>query len=151
MFRILFQKDLMRNGQNLINFLDGWSGSRSSSWSWHSPSWHTSHVWHACTSCTLVQLGDDRVANGLNLLLLLLELLDLGQLVGIKPLDGIITLVGDLLLVVLGDLVSHLLILDGGLHVEAVALQTILGRDSVLPLVVFLLELLSIIDHAFNF
>merc|ERR1719434_320753 len=134
------------------SFCFSWNSSwSSSSCTWHSPSWHTSHVWHTCTSCTLVQLGDDWVADGLNLLLLLLELLDLSQLVGIKPLDGIITLVGDLLLVVLGDFVSHLLILDGGLHVEAVALQTVLGRDSVLLLVIFLLELLSIIDHAFNF
>merc|ERR1712033_22802 len=100
---------------------------------------------------TLVQLGNDRVTHGLNLLLLLLELLNLGELVGIKPLDGVIALVGDLLLVVLGDLVGHLLVLDGGLHVEAVALQSVLGCDSVLLLVVFLLELFSVIDHALNF
>merc|ERR1712033_98647 len=100
---------------------------------------------------TLVQLGNDRVTHGLNLLLLLLELLDLGELVGIEPLDGVIALVSDLLLVVLGDLISHLLVLDGGLHVEAVALQSVLGCDSVLLLVVFLLELFSVIDHALNF
>merc|ERR1712018_71880 len=117
---------------NLVDLLDGWSGSRSTSWSgasctWHTTSWHTSHVGHSCSSCTLVQLGDDRVTHGLNLLLLLLELLDLGELVGIEPLDGVIALVRDLLLVVLGNLVGHLLVLDGGLHVEAVALQSVLG------------------------
>merc|ERR1712033_116616 len=100
---------------------------------------------------TLVQLGNDRVTHGLNLLLLLLELLDLGELVGIEPLDGVIALVRDLLLVVLGDLISHLLVLDGGLHVKVVALQSVLGCDSVLLLVVFLLELFSVIDHALNF
>ena len=33
------------------------------------------------------------------------------------------------------------------LHVEAVALQTILGRDPLLLLVILSLELLSVVDH----
>merc|ERR1712079_778865 len=114
---------------------------------------HSSHVGHATTGSSasrLVQLGDDRVADGLHLLLLLLELLHLGQLVGVQPLDGVITLVGDQLLIVSGDLVSHLLVINGGLHVEAVALQTILGGDPVLLLGVLVLELLGVIHHALD-
>merc|ERR1711913_196594 len=137
---------------HLVNLLDGGAGpgtSRGSSTS----TGHTSHVRHATTGSSsgrLVQLGDDGVADGLNLFLLLLELLNLGQLVGVQPLDGVITLVGDQLLIVSGDLVSHLLVINGGLHVEAVALQTILGGDPVLLLGVLVLELLSVIHHALD-
>merc|ERR1712213_289647 len=52
-----------------------------------------------------------------------------GKLVGVQPLDGLVALVVDGLAVVIRDLVLHLLILDGGLHVEAVALQAILGGN----------------------
>merc|ERR1719452_327630 len=56
-----------------------------------------------------------------------------------------------MLLVVSGDLVSHLLIIDGGLHVEAVRLQAVLSRDPVLLLVVVILELFSIVNHPLDF
>merc|ERR1712186_18615 len=137
---------------HLVNLLDGGAGpgaSRSSSTS----TGHTTHVRHATTGSSsgrLVQLGDDGVADGLNLLLLLPELLNLGQLVSVQPLDGVITLVGDQLLVISGDLVSHLLVVNGGLHVEAVALQTVLGGDPVLLLGVLVLELLGVIHHALD-
>merc|ERR1719322_1137141 len=142
---------------DLVDLLDGGSGSRSSrgstssSCSWHT-SGHSSHVRHPTRSPSsrLVQLGDDGVADSLNLLLLLRELLNLGQLVGVKPLDGLIALVADQLLIVSGDLVGHLLIVNGGLHVEAVTLQAILGRDPVLLLVVLVLELLSVVDHTLD-
>merc|ERR1712083_444386 len=143
------------DGLHLVHLLDGWAGpgtSRGSSTSTgHSTAGHSSHVRHASTWSSpgrLVELGDDGVADGLHLLLLLLELLDLSQLVGVQPLDGVVALVSDQLLVVSGDLVSHLLIIDGGLHVEAVALKTVLGGDPVLLLVVLVLELLGVVDHA---
>merc|ERR1712045_1035662 len=138
---------------HLVHLLDGWAGpgtSRGRSTSTgHTTARHSSHVGHATTGSSsgrLVELGDDGVAHGLHLLLLLLELLDLGQLVGVQPLDGVITLVGDQLLVVSGDLVGHLLIINGSLHVEAVALQAVLGGDSVLLLGVLVLELLGVVD-----
>merc|ERR1711931_467975 len=136
----------------LIDLLDGWSGSRSSTWRSSTSSWHTSrhssHVRHASgSSSRLIKLGDNWVADTLDLLLLVLELLELGELVGVEPLDGLVTLLGDLFLVVLGDLVGDLLVLDGSLHVEAVAFKTVLGRNSVLLLVVLVLELLGVVDH----
>merc|ERR1712197_332596 len=139
----------------LIDLLDGWSGSRTSAWRSSSSSWHTSrhstHVRHAsCPTSRLIKLGDNWIANSLNLLLLLLELFHLGELVGIEPLDGLVALLGDLLLVILGDLVGDLLVLDGGLHVEAVAFKTIFGRDSVFLLVIFVLELFGIIYHSLD-
>merc|ERR1711990_345456 len=144
-------------GLHLVHLLDGWAGpgtsGGSSTSTGHSTTRHSSHVRHTATWSSpgrLVELGDDGVAHGLHLLLLLLELLDLGQLVGVQPLDGVIALVGDQLLVVSGDLVGHLLIINGGLHVEAIALQAILGRDTVLLLVVLVLELLGVVHHALN-
>merc|ERR1712242_474865 len=127
---------------HLVHLLDGWAGARSSGGSsastGHSTARHSSHVRHTAgpgsSSGRGVQLGDDGVADGLHLLLLLLELLNLGQLVSVQPLDGLIALVG------------HLLIVNGGLHVEAVALQTVLGGDPVLLLVVLVLELLGVVD-----
>merc|ERR1719154_680463 len=138
----------------LIDLFNGWSSATSAAWastsSWHATG-HTAHVRHSTGSTSaLVQLRDDGVAHALNLLLLVIELFDLGQLVGIKPLDGFVTLVSDLLHVIFRDLILHLLIIKSGLHVEAVALKTILGRDPLLLLLIISFELLGIIHHALN-
>ena len=55
-------------------------------------------------------------ADAVDLLLIVGELLDLGELVSVQPLDGPGALVSDRLLVV-GNLVFHLLVIDGGLPV----------------------------------
>merc|ERR1719285_412561 len=94
-----------------------------------------------------IQLGDDWVAHPFHLLLLLVELLHLSELIGVQPLDGLVALVRDGLLVILAYLVLDLLVVQGGLHVEAVALQPVLGRDPLLLLVILSLELLSVVDH----
>merc|ERR1711936_249073 len=165
LFEIIFKCGQMLNFKmntiealHLVHLLDGWAGAGTSGGSsastGHSTARHSSHVRHTAgpgsSSGRLVQLGDDGVADGLHLLLLLGELLNLGQLVGVQPLDGVITLVSDQFLVVSGDLVSHLLIINGSLHVEAVALQAVLGGDPVLLLIVLVLELLGVIDHALD-
>merc|ERR1719228_199506 len=105
---------------------------------------------HTPSTSSLVQLCDDGVAHTFHLFLLIAELFNLSKLVSIQPLDCFITLVIDLLSVILRDLVLQLLILDGCLHVEAVALQTILGRNSVLLLLIISLELFSIGHHTLN-
>merc|ERR1719193_1389571 len=145
----------------LIDLLDGrpssagTSASTSSSSSWHT-STHTSHVrhstWHTAwhSSCILVQLRDDGVADTLDLFLLILEFINLGKLVGIEPLDGFVTLISDGLHVILGYLVLNLLIIESSFHVEAVAFKLVLGRDPVLLLVILSLELLCIIHHPLN-
>merc|ERR1712212_788879 len=143
----------------LVDLLDGRPSSAgtstSSTSSWHTSS-HTSHVrhstWHTTwhSSCILVQLRDDGVADTLNLFLLVLEFINLGKLVGIEPLDGFVTLVGDGLHVILGYLVLDLLIIESSLHVEAVAFKLVLSRDPVLLLVILSLELLGIIHHPLN-
>merc|ERR1712105_36069 len=100
-----------RNMNRLVHFLNGWSrattrgrGSSSSRTSRH-PTRHTSRhtSWHSTTrcstSCSAVEVLDDWVANGLNLLLLVLILVLLRHLVGVQPLDALVALVLDLLLV----------------------------------------------------
>merc|ERR1719244_304414 len=91
------------------------------------------------------------VTNSLHFLLFLSEFLYFGQLVGIQPFDSFITLVVDGLHVVSRDLVLNFLVLNCSLHVKAVRLQTILGRNSFLLLLVISLELLGIIYHPLNF
>merc|ERR1712212_464233 len=143
----------------LVDLLDGRPSSAgtstSSTSSWHTSS-HASHVrhstWHTAwhSSCILVQLRDDGVADPLNLFLLVLEFINLGKLVGIEPLDGFVTLISDGLHVILGYLVLNLLIIKSSFHVEAVAFELVLSRDPVLLLVILCLELLGIIHHPFN-
>merc|ERR1712173_177289 len=77
---------------------------------WH-PSWHTI-TRHATTRCStlLVKLGDDGAADGLHLLLLVLELVHLGQLVAVQPFHSILTFAADRFLLILRDLILQLLI-----------------------------------------
>jgi len=112
--------------------------------------WHT--AWHTAggATSTLVHLGDDWGADLLEFLLLVFELVLLGSLVGIEPLDGLAALVGDGLDLFLGDLVLDLVVLDGLLHLESVGLELVLGLDLVLLGLVFRLELLGVVDHLFN-
>merc|ERR1719189_3158561 len=144
---------LMESGR-LVHLLNGRSSTASSSSSTSTRcATHASHVrhtsWHSPWGATSVsvKLGDDWVAHPFHLLLLLVELLHLGELVGVQPLDGLVALVGDRLLVVLADLVLNLFVVQGGLHVEAVALQPVLGGDPFLLLVILSLELLSVVHH----
>ena len=67
----------------------------------------------------LVHLRDDRAADGLDVLQLVLVLVSLSRLVGVEPADGLLALLFDLLAVGLVDLALDVVVLDGGLHVEA--------------------------------
>merc|ERR1719422_2267268 len=138
----------------LVDFLDSWSrattGRRGSS----RPTWHTTSrhaaTWHTTwgsTSCSLVEVLNDGVADLLDLLLLLLVLLLLRQLVRVQPLDALVALVLNLLLVRVGDGRLHLLLVHGGLHVEAVGLESVLGADPLALLLVLRLVLLRLVHH----
>merc|ERR1719462_691291 len=81
------------------------------------------------------------LASSPEILLLCRVLVHLGQLVRIQPLDGVVALVIDCLGFVSRDFVLHLLVFNGLLHVEAIAFQAILGRDSLFLLLVFSSEL----------
>ncbi|TRY90573.1 hypothetical protein DNTS_018355, partial [Danionella cerebrum] len=57
----------------------------------------------------------------------------------------------DLLLVLITDLALQLLILNSGLHVKCIGLQTILRRHLVTLYIIFSLVLLSFLHHTLNF
>ena len=69
------------------------------------------------------------------------------HLVLVEPLDDLVALVDNGLLVVVADLVLELLVLDGALHVEGVALQAVLGGDAVALLLILRLVLVGVTHH----
>merc|ERR1719391_738448 len=73
-------------------------------------SWHTTP---RCSALLLVELGDDWVADGLNLLLLVLELLHLCQLVAVQPVEGLVARARDCRPFCLRDLVFQFLLVKG--------------------------------------
>merc|ERR1712079_542183 len=105
--------------ESLIDLLDGGSGAGTASGSGTSGTRSSGHAarhssWHTTGSTAggLVQLGDDGVAHSLDLLLLVGVLVHFGSLVGIQPLDGLVTLVVNSLPVIIRDLVLQLLVLQ---------------------------------------
>ena len=108
----------------LIDLLNGWPASGSTTGR-VTTSGGATHVGHATghtagTASALVHLGDDRGAYLLELLLLMGELVLLGRLVAVQPLDRLVTGLDDLLALLVADLVLDLVVLDGLLHLEGV-------------------------------
>jgi hypothetical protein len=107
---------------------------------------HTGHTTGSATSL-LVDSHHDGVVLLLDFLLLGLELIS-GCLFGVV--DELKALVGkslNKLDVFLGELTAELLVHKGGLHLEAVRFETVLGLNSLLDLLVLVLELLSLLHH----
>ncbi|CAG5074352.1 Similar to NAD-specific glutamate dehydrogenase (Achlya klebsiana) [Cotesia congregata] len=135
----------------LINFFNGWSSSSSSSSSrWCSGTRHTTRHTIRHTASSLVQLGDNWIADSFNLLLLLLKFFLLSQLISIKPLDDLIAFVQDNLFIFITDLAFDFVVFNGALHIEAVSLETIFGSNSLLLFLILKFVLFSFIDHPFN-
>merc|ERR1712223_675235 len=101
-------------------------------------------------SCILVKGCNDRVAYFLHVLLLVLVLLLAGQLVLPDPLEGLVTLVQDGLLLVADLGLVQLRVLHPRLEVEAVSLETQLSFQALRLLLVVFLELLSVFHHLLN-
>merc|ERR1719394_2441894 len=101
-------------------------------------------------SCILVKGCNDRVAYFLHVLLLVLVLLLAGQLVLPDPLESLVTLVQDGLLLVADLGLVQLRVLHPRLEVEAVSLETQLSFQALRLLLVVFLELLSVFHHLLN-
>merc|ERR1712164_210770 len=101
-------------------------------------------------TASLVHLGDDRVAHGLEVLLHALELVLLGVLGGLEPLHDLVDLVVDSLGLVLGHSALELVLASGVLHLVAVALEAVLGVDALLGSLVLISVLLGLTHHAVN-
>ena len=75
---------------NLVDFLDGGAGTAgtgSASGSGHATGHSSGHAARSAAG-RLIQLGNDRVADALDLLELVLVLVLFGRLVAIEPLDA---------------------------------------------------------------
>merc|ERR1712187_1070607 len=92
--------------------------------SWHASLGHTA----AATSC-LVHLHHDRVHDALELLLLGFELVLLGQLVLVEPVQCLLHGLFDLLLVSTLEFILELFFVQSIPHCEAVVLQAVLGLN----------------------
>merc|ERR1719152_669529 len=99
---------------------------------------------------TLVHLLKNRVDLLFNLFALALELLLLGILVRLEPLDGLVYDTLDGGLVFRRNLSLHLLVVNSIANVVDIVLESVLGLNLDLHLLVLCLELLSFADHAVN-
>lgn len=155
-----YAPDLRRLALDLVDLLDGGSGSSTGTWggsgtgeststSWESAStsWESSWGSSGGTSSRLVELGHDGVHDLLELGGLVVELLLGGGLVGIEPLDGLVDGLVDGGLVLSAQLVLEVVLLGGVAHGVGVVLELVLGLDAVLGLLVLLLVVLSLLDH----
>merc|ERR1719184_500564 len=146
---ILFRKEI----HILIDLLNGRASSRataSTSTSGHTTSRHTSRhsTWH--TLASLIQLGNDGIADSFHFFLLVSEFVLFGQLIAVQPTKSIITFTDDTLPFILRNLVLQLLVIKSRLHVETIRFKPVLRRNAFLLLFIFGFKLFSIIDHLFN-
>ncbi|EYU41711.1 hypothetical protein MIMGU_mgv1a019254mg, partial [Erythranthe guttata] len=86
---------------------------------------------------TSIHLSNNRVANTLKLLHLVIKLVCLSQLVPVEPLNGLLNSLLNLLPVITIQLRSNLFILDSVPHVVGVVLKSILRLNLLLVLFVF--------------
>uniref|UniRef100_A0A6N2NCI3 Uncharacterized protein n=1 Tax=Salix viminalis TaxID=40686 RepID=A0A6N2NCI3_SALVM len=110
---------------DLVNLLNLRTCTAATSW--------RSIIIHAPThvsSCTLIHLGNDWIADALKLLHLVLKLISLGKLVAVQPLDSIVNGILNLLLVIRSELGADLLILYSVPHVILHLLIAFTTQDS---------------------
>ncbi|GJN31061.1 hypothetical protein PR202_gb19415 [Eleusine coracana subsp. coracana] len=130
----------------LVHLLNLGPGTAATAAVGRTTAWHV--LVHARgTRAALVHLGDDGVADSLELLHLVLELLRLGELVPVEPLDCVLDAVLDPLLVLGGQLGRDLFVLDGVAHVVCVVLQRVARLHLALHLLVLGLVLLGLLHH----
>merc|ERR1712113_1261682 len=112
------------------------------------PTTRHASLWHATTSGSLVDLHHDWVHHSFQLLLLPLELLLLGQLILVQPVEGLLDCSFDLLFVPILELLLELLLLQSVAHGETIILQAILRLNLGPVGLVLFTELLSFRHHA---
>merc|ERR1719198_2319102 len=134
-------------GPRLVDLLDVGPAAAAAA-AGHATRHAAGHPAHPAVAAALgVHGGHDRRADALHLLALVLKLLLLGHLVALQPLERVFDGVGRLLLVVLGDLVLDLVVVERVLHGVAVVLQAVLGLHLLLEVGVLLGVLLRVGGH----
>mmetsp|Transcript_42979 Transcript_42979/g.124244 ORF Transcript_42979/g.124244 Transcript_42979/m.124244 type:complete len:284 (+) Transcript_42979:50-901(+) len=136
-----------------IDLLDGratcaaWCGSACAS---KSATWHTPLRHATAAAGRLVHFHHDGVHNAFELLLLGLEFVLLCQLVLVQPVKRILNSLLNFFLVVALKLLPELLLIEGVAHGETIILQTILGFNLLLIVLILRAELLRFLDHSVN-
>merc|ERR1740123_1215186 len=95
---------------------------------------------------SLVGLGDDRLPEVLEVLLLGLELVELGVGVAVNPVDGLGDGLVDLLLILVADDGLELLVVEHVAQAVGEVLELVLGLHLLGDLLVLLLEALSLLN-----
>jgi len=105
----------------------------------------------ALSSLGLVDGSDDWITNTLYILKLLVIVLSAGFVVSIEPVLSFGEGISNTVLIILINFVSKLiLIFDGVTHSVDVILESVLGVNSLLDLLVSLSELLCLLNHSLN-
>merc|ERR1719230_1901816 len=108
----------------------------------------------AATTAAAVVLRDDGCADALDLFVFLFDLLGVSLGVRVKPRLAILERILDLLLLVRVELLAKAFVvaraLDGRPHGMQVSVEGVLGIDALLHLLVFVGELLGLLDHLFD-
>ena len=100
----------------------------------------------------LVDLGNDWIANALQILHLGLIVFFVGIIVGVEPVFCFGEGLSNCVLVLLFQLVGQLiLVLDSVAHLEDVVLESVLSVNLLLDKFIFLGELLGVKDHLLDF
>lgn len=140
--------------RRLVDLLDGRtvivasSATRGTAGEATSTSGHTTG--HATLATSTVELHHDGVGNSLKLLLLRLVLILSGLLAVVEPLDGLVDLGLELLLVASLELLIDLGVGEGVAERVGVGLKSVLGGDAGSLSFVFLLVFLGLSKHTFD-
>merc|ERR1712137_1392541 len=127
-----------RAGVHSVDLLDCWATCTATTWHATTPR-HTT-LRHATTTCSLVDLHHNWVDNALKLLLFGLELILLSQLVLVKPIEGLLHCLLDLLLVITLEFILELLLRERVAQAEAIIFKAILGLNLLLGRLILLTE-----------
>jgi hypothetical protein len=153
------ETDVVGVSKNLVDLLDGGTivttstGGTTRAASTReaaSTAGHTRHATGTTLTTSSVELHHDGVGLALELLLVLLVLLARSLLVVIEPLDDLVDLGSEGLLVAGLNLLLDLGVGESVAERVGVRLKTVLGSDTLALGLVLLLVLLSIVEHALN-
>merc|ERR1712048_933340 len=137
-------------GESSINLLNSGAGASTGGTASSKAAAGHASLWHATAARGLVHLHHDGVHNSFQLLLLGLELVLLGELILVEPIEGVLDGLLNLVLVITLELVLQLLLLESVAHGEAVVLKAIFGFNLCLVLLILGAIFLSLLHHAVN-
>lgn len=151
------ETDVIGVSKNLVDLLDGGTivttgtgGGATSTREATRAAGHAGHATGSTLTTSSVELHHDGVSLALELLLVLLILLTSSLLVVIEPLDDLVNLSSEGLLVGSLNLLLDLGVGESVAERVSVRLKTVLGSDTLALGLILLLVLLSIVEHALD-